>query len=477
VPENFASLLEALNDEGRTLARTAPAGVIESLGKARRRRHRFTAATSAVAVCALAAGVAFGVGGGAGSRQRPITPGATPSTSSSATPSPSLSAHSTVTTKNRTGLDALMKPTELPQPAFFQWSDGETHSDSTGGDSVPYSCGSEPTLKNFASVHSRGRDRAAYISAADESSSWEMIYHYSSAAGARADYDLLKPDPSTCPSAHVTATVTDGSAWEDGVSGTTSIHKMIVLSNSDVAYWFYNYQDSGKPYDTSDDQAALQRMADRLDGGQPVPDPVTAPPANAIPASAWLDPSQIPFATADESHGWVPFGGQQQSTSSSPSAFLCKSVTDGEDFVALPNAVVTTRSYHGSPSTTPVYPGSNYLYSGADEHIVSFDGSTQDAPTVAKTAFVWSRQILVDHGCQFKDGSGAQVTRQIKIAVQTDTGFSLLATDTPGTTSYTHLYCVIKGSHVAWMTIGFEQGDTSTDGDAAILASMAARLP
>jgi len=477
VPENFASLLEALNDEGRMLARTAPAGVIESLGKARRRRHRFTAATSAVAVCALAAGVAFGVGGGAGSRQRPITPGATPSTSSSATPSPSLSAHSTVTTENRTGLDALMKPTELAQPARFQWNQGSTQNRPTpNGDAVPR-CGFIPSDANTVKIPSQGETISQYLAGSDESTANEMIYHYDSPAAARAGYDALKPDQTTCPGIHVTGTVTDGVVWEDAVSGTTSLQKMAVLSRSDVAYFFYVWQGQSTPWDSSDDQAALQRMADRLDGGQPVPDPVTAPPAGAIPASAWLDPSQIPFATADQSHGWVPLGGQQQSTSGSPSAFLCKSVTDGEDFVALPNAVVATRSYHGSPSTTPVYPGSNYLYSGADEHIVSFDSSGTDAPTAARTAFVWSRQILVDHGCQFKDGSGAQVTRKIKIATQTDTEFSLLATDTPGTTSYTHLYCVIKGSHVAWMTIGFEQGDTSTAGDAAILASMAARLP
>lgn len=477
MPENFASLLEALNDEGRMLARTAPAGVIESLGKARRRRHRFTAATSAVAVCALAAGVAFGAGGGAGSRQTPITPAVTPSTSPSAAPSPSSSAHLTVTTENRTGLDALMQPTELPQPARFQWSQASTRNRPTpDGDSVPR-CGFTLSDANAVKVHSQGMTISEYLAGSDESTANETIYHYGSPAAARADYEALRPDPTTCPGIHVTGTVTDGVVWEDAVSGTTSLQKMAVLSRSDVAYFFYVWQGRSTPYDTSDDQAALQRMADRLDGGQPVPDPVTAPPAGTIPASAWLEPSRIPFATADQSHGWVPFGDQQQSTSSSPSANLCKSVTDGEDFVALPNAVVTTRSYHGSPSTTPVYPGSNYLYSGAYEHIVSFDAFAKDAPAVAKTAFVWSRQILMDHGCQFRDSSGAQVTRKIKIATQTDTGFSLLATDTPGTTSYTHLYCVIKGSHVAWMTIGFEQGDTSTGGDAAILASMAARLP
>ena len=36
---------------------------------------------------------------------------------------------------------------------------------------------------------------------------------------------------------------------------------------------------------------------------------------------------------------------------------------------------------------------------------------------------------------------------------------------------------MVKGPHVAWMMIDFEHGDTSTDGDAAILARMAARLP
>ena len=149
----------------------------------------------------------------------------------------------------------------------------------------------------------------------------------------------------------------------------------------------------------------------------------------ARPGSVFGDPAfGSRTATADQSHGWVPLGGQQQAGSGTPSTNPCESVTDGRDFVARHNAVVTTRSYHGTPSNTPVYPGSNYLYSSADEHIVSFGGDA----TEARTAFAGARQILA---------------------------------------------AKVKGSHVAWMTIGFEQGDTSTGGDAAILASMAARLP
>jgi hypothetical protein len=131
-----------------------------------------------------------------------------------------------------------------------------------------------------------------------------------------------------------------------------------------------------------------------------------------------------------------------------------------------------TRSYHGTPSTTPVYSGSNYLYSSADENILTFpDGAGE-----ARMAFEWSKQVTGAHGCQFKDGSGAQVTRKTQVGAVTDSGFSVVATDTPGP-SYVHLYCVIKGSHVAWLVISFEQGDPSTDGDAAILAALAKPLP
>ncbi|MEY9931043.1 hypothetical protein ABH926_005690 [Catenulispora sp. GP43] len=474
MPENFASLLEALDAEGRGLARPAPATVIETLGRARRRRHRFTAATSAVAVCALAAGVALGVGGGAAGRPAPTMPvPSPPSATASASASGSASGpHQAVVSANRTGLSALMQPSELPQPALFQWSSVGTHLGSRAGGTVPSVCGFDPTLKNFQQVHSQSEDSADYSAAADESDASESIYHYASAAAARADYDILKPDLATCSSAHVTATVTDGAAWQDASSGTASLHRMIVLSGSDIAYWFYAFQGSGKPYDSSDDQAALQRMADRLEGRTPVPDPVTAPPANTLPASAWLDPSQIPFATADRSHGWVPFGGQQEAPSGKKPANLCAAIDDGEDLVAQDGADVLTRSYHGTPSTTPVYPGSNYLYSSADEHIVSFPGGAEQA----QAAFTSARVVIGLHGCQFADGSGGQTRRKLTVGATTDTGFSLLATDTPGP-SYEHLYCVIKGSHVAWMMINFEQGDTATGGDAAILASMAARLP
>ena len=473
MPENFASLLEALNDQGRALAKPAPAAAIETRGRSRRRKHRFTAAGSAVAVCALAAGVALSAGGAA-RHPAPTMPVPTPPsapTSASASASAPAS-HTATTTANRTGVAAFLQSSELPQPALFQWNAGEAHLGTGAGGTLPATCGFDPTLKNMQKVHSQQQDERDYTSVADESSSTETIYHYGSAAAARADYDLLKPNPATCSSAHVTATITDGAAWQDAASGTTSLHKMIVLSGSDIAYWFYDYENSAKPYDTSDDQAALQRMADRLGGRAVVPDPVAAPPAGTLPASAWLDPSQIPFSTADRSHGWVPFGGQQEAPSGQKPANLCAAIQDGEDLVTQDGADVLTRSYHGSPSTTPVYPGSNYLYSGADEHIVSFPGGAGQA----QAAFASARVVTMLHGCQFKDGSGEQTRRTITVGAETDTGFSLLATDTPGP-SYEHLYCVIKGSHVAWMMIGFEQGDTSMGGDAAILATMAARLP
>ena len=463
MPETFASLLEALDAEGRELARPVPAAVIETRARGRRRRRRFTAATSAVAVCAIAAGVALGAGG-TKSDQRPIAPASSPRSASS---SASSSAPS-VASQNRVGADALMQLSEPPLPGILHWTLTSTKQVSARPDFGVPSCGTGD------SAHARPKSLAKTIelgqySASDGTSAEELIYHYDSAADARQDFAALQPDSAACPSDHVVGKMPDGFAWEDVAQGQASTHKMVVLSGTAIAYWFH--VTGSMSYDTSDDQAALMRMALRLNGGTPAPDP--APSANALPDSAWLAASQIPFATADLSHGWVPFGGQQQAPGSAPVADLCAAITDGDGFVGGGSGtVIMTRSYHGSPPNAPVYPGSNYLYSGADEHIVTFPGG----PEQARSAFDAAKKITVARGCQFKDGSGEQTTRTIKVGTVTDAEFSILATDMPGP-SYDHLYCVVKGSHVAWMMIDFEKGDTSTGGDAAILAAMAARLP
>jgi hypothetical protein len=467
VPENFSSLLEALDSEGRTLARPAPAAVIETVARGRRRRHRFTAATSVVAVCAVAVGAVLGFGGSQ-SHPAPITPAPSPpSVSGSVSAS---AAHGNPVMKNRTGADGLLLASEAPQPALFQWTRDVFVPEKS---SAPYTtplCGLEMSGQPKNS-HAQSSLTASYQATNDGSSAEETIYHYSSAAAARQDFDVLKPDSATCPTVRQVAAITDGFAWQDMIQGQSSLHRMVVLSGTDIAYWFYDYAGGTAPYDTSGDQAALQRMADRLDGGTPVPDPVTTAPPGTLPASAWLDVKQIPFATADESQGWVPMGIQQEAASGPAATNLCEAVTDGGDFVGATGATILTRAFHGSPPHTPVYSGSNYLYSSANQNIVSFP----NGPAQAQAAFQAAEQVTTQHSCQFKDGSGP-TSRIIKVGKQTASAFSIVASDTPGP-GYEHLYCVVKGSNVAWMMISFEHGDASTAGDAAVLDAMAQRLP
>ena len=471
MPENFASLLEALHNEGRDRARPAPAGVIETLGRARRRRHRFTAAGSALAVCALAAGVALGVGGAkhtpTPAGPNPTAPTAAPTaTSASTSPQPAA-------LKNRTGTSALMHASEPPQPNLFQWQVTDTHSGTISMFDFPVCDFDFVATSGFPQKPpkslSTSQVSADFKSTYDASTGTEAIYHYSSTAAAQHDYDLIKPNPATCKDAHIVATVPNGFAWEDG-GGSGKLHRMIVLSGTDIAYWFYQYGDSsGAPYDTSDDKAALQRMADRLDGGTPIPNQNPAP-KNALPGSAWLDASQIPFATADESHGgWFLMADQQSSPGAAPATDLCASATGG--IVNGTDAITASRDYHGTPLNTPVYPGSNYLYSGAIQDIVTFPSADQ-----ATAAFDYAQKVTATHSCQFKDYSGTQTSRTITVGTTTASGFSLLVTDKPGP-SYDHVYFVVKGTHVSTLMIDFEHGDTSTGGDAAVLASMAAKLP
>ncbi|MEY9860154.1 hypothetical protein ABH935_005790 [Catenulispora sp. GAS73] len=468
MPENFSSLLEALNNEGRELARPVPAGVIEGLGRGRRRRNRFTAAGSALAVCALAAGVALSTGG-AKHAPAPTRPNPTP-TAPSATASASAS-HEAGGKKNRTGTSALMLASEPPQPNLYQWQVTDTRDRPISFIEFPL-CDFDMTGPNGAPQQppktlSTSQSLADYKSTTDASTGTEVVYHFPSAAAAQHDYDLLKPNPATCKDAHVVATQPNGFAWGDG-GDQGNLHRMIVLSGTDIAYWFYQGGGSTTPYDTSDDKAALQRMADRLDGGTPVPD--TNPmPAGVLPGSAWLDAKQIPFGTADKSHGWFQMNGQQSSPGAAPATDLCASADRG--LVNGTDATDASRTYHGTPPTTPVYPGSNYLYSGATQDIFTFPSAAR-----AQSAFDHAHQVTGKTGCQFKDYSGSDTTRTITVGATTASGFSLLLTDKPGP-SYEHVYIVVKGVHVSTLMVDFEQGDTSTGGDAAILAALAAHLP
>ncbi|MEZ0113507.1 hypothetical protein ABH920_007540 [Catenulispora sp. EB89] len=469
MPENFSSLLEALNDEGRELARPVPAGVIENLGRGRRRRHRFTAAGSALAVCALAAGVALGTGG-AKHAPAPTRPNPTP-TAPSATASASAS-HEAGGKKNRTGTSALMLASEPPQPNLYQWQVTDSQDRPVSFIEFPL-CDFDMTGPNGAPQQppktlSTTQSLADYKSTTDASTGSEVVYHFPSAAAAQHDYDMLKPNPATCKDAHVVATQPNGFAWGDG-GDQGNLHRMIVLSGTDIAYWFYQGGGSTTPYDASDDKAALQRMADRLDGGTPVPD--TNPmPAGVLPGSAWLDAKQIPFSTADKSQGgWFQMNGQQSGPGAAPATDLCASAMNG--IVNGKDATDASRYYHGTPLNTPVYAGSNYLYSSAEQDIFTFPSADR-----SKAAFAYAQQVTGKHSCEFKDGSGTQTSRTITVGTTTGSGFSLLLTDKPGP-SYEHVYVVVKGAHVSTLWINFEQGDTSTGGDAAILATMAAKLP
>ncbi|WP_194908551.1 hypothetical protein [Catenulispora rubra] len=468
MPENFSSLLEALNDEGRELARPVPAGVIETVGRGRRRRHRFTAAGSALAVCALAAGVALGTGG-AGHAPAPTRPNPTPTaTAPSATASGS---HEAGGTKNRTGTSALMLASEPPQPNLYQWQVTSTQNRPVSFIEFPL-CGYDMTGPNGSpgqppKTLSTSQSLAEYKSATDSSTGDEVVYRFPSAAAAQHDYDMLKPNPATCKDVHVDVTLPNGFAWGDG-DDSGRLHRMIVLSGTDIAYWFHQLGNPPTPYDTSDDKAALQRMAARLDGGTPVPD--TNPlPAGVLPGSAWLDATQIPFGTADKSHGWYQMNGQQSAPGAAPTADLCASADRG--IVNGTDATDASRIYHGTPTTTPVYPGSTYLYSGANQDIFTFPSAAR-----AQSAFDHAHQATGKTSCQFKDYAGTDTTRTVTVGTDTATGFSLLLTDKPGPT-YTHMYFVVKGVHVSTLMVSFKQGDSSTGGDAAILASMAAKLP
>jgi hypothetical protein len=463
VPENFSSLLEVLAAEGRGLARPAAAGVIETYGRARRRRRRqLAAATSGLAVCAVATVVAVGFGGTRSTKPAPVVPGPVPT-----------SQPSTISKINQDTTRFLLG-SEAPDPGAYQWRLGAVRSDHATDTLYPI-CLSGAGGQAPQATHSQSEDLAEYSSDKSSSKAYESIFHYGSAAAARQDYNLLKPDPTKssglekCTYGDTTGSVTDGFAWAQGSSSQTSEHFLVVLSGNDIAFWRYQSQGGGITYDTSDDQAALQRMADRLNGRVPVAEPSTPPLSTALPDSAWLSPTQIPFGTADKSHGWFQMPNQQPTHGDDPEKDLCASVYGG--IVNSKEATVAVRAYHGTPTDVPVYAGSNYLYSGANQDIATFPTADK-----AKTAFEYAKQVTKQVSCQFKDGSGEQTARTLKVGAVTDSGFSVLADDNSGS-SYMHVYFVLKGTHVATLEVDFEKGDTSTSGDAAVLAAMAARLP
>ncbi|GAA1988821.1 hypothetical protein [Catenulispora subtropica] len=469
MPEDFSSLLDALAAEGRGVARPLPAGAIEASGRVRRRRRRnLTAVTSALAACAVAGGVTWGFGGSHGG-SAPIVPGGV---TASPIPPPGQSPNSQVTIDT----SRFLQNDEAPNPGAFQWKIDVAMT--TGLMGVEFGlCGNGPTL-GPPHLRAKTEDVAQYRSPYAAANSFESIFHYPSAEAAQQDFAMLTPDPAKCSgtlTGHVTGTVPDGFAWVQSWPASNggrpaAEHALVVHSGDTIAYWRYQDEGQGTPYDTADDQKALQRMADRLDGRTPVPATNTAPPPDAIPDSAWLDALQIPFATADKSHGWYQMGTTPPQPGDDQPSDLCSSA--GLDIVTGKDATIAEHMFHGTPDTTPAYPGSNYLYSGANQSIATFPTAER-----ARAAFTTAKQLTSQHGCTYTDTtSHHKITRAVKVGTVSPSGFSLQVDDTPGS-SHIHLYVVAKGTHVSTLFVSFEQGDNTTAGDAAVLAAMTARLP
>lgn len=467
MPENFASILESLAAEGRELARPMTSSSVAALGRSRRRRRGVVTVTSAVAAVAVVAGIVAGAGAHGRSMPPVVLPVAPSSTASSPAVDPSV----------------FLAADDLPNPGTFQWkSDGVFHE--TVGPAMPGVdfglCGSQSPVRP-PTLHAESGDLTQYLSVAAGAGAVETIFHYSSAAAARSDYAALVPDPAKCTGGtwkgRRTGTVPDGFAWVQSqgtvdAPSTSAEHAMVVLSGTSIAYWRFGEYSGGPAFDDADDQAALQRMADRLHGRTPVPATNTAAPPGLIPDSAWLDPAQIPFATADDSaQGWVPMAKSGLQQGAAPATDLCAdetgSIVDGVGSTNMDSM------FHGSPKNTPENPKTNYLYSSADEDIHTF----QDAAAAA-TAFAHAKGITALHGCTFMDpnNDGKAAHRTIKVGTVTATGFSVEELDSP-TPSHIHLYVVIKGTNVAMLTVYFQKGDDTLTGDAAVLTAMAAHLP
>lgn len=475
MPENFGSILESLAAEGREKARPKPPAEVAALGRARQRRRRgLTAAVSTLAVGAVAVVVTVGVGGSGG--RAPVTPG------SSATSGPEVEPPQWYpTTSNR-----LLKADELPDPGAFQWrSDPVIHEPYAMKQGDMDMCIWGGTgLSGSPPLSYRSRDYTTYESGTAGSQAFGAVMDYASAAAAEHDYARLAPDLSRCnpdTTGRKTATIKNGYAWvqnakEVGVdaSSNSAGHAMVYLSGKSIAVWYVQESGNGPGYDTSDDQPALQRMADRLDGKTPVPPTNTALPPDTMVDANFIATVQIPFKTADRSlAGWVILG-RNPSTGlhNVPPSDLC--AFGAKDIVSEAGAVASAgQDYHGTPQNTPDYPGTDYLYSSAEETIRTY----KDAST-AQGVFTAARHVTDLIGCTFKDElqGGKLVSRAIGVGTVTATGFSFQATDNPGP-SYEHVYVVVKGKNVAELSIDFLQGDNSMAGDAAVLDALAARLP
>lgn len=457
MPENFASILEALAAEGRAAARPKAAASIAALGRSRRRRRSLTMAFSAAAVCAVAVGVVLG-----GSGTKPVALPAVRQTMPIPAPPSAPSLDDT---------HRFLKPDEVSNPGAFQW---QIH----GPFSVPVRpiktvsfCGKDGTV-GAPVLHASTEAVAEYDSSTSGLNSIEYVFSYASESAAAQDFSQFVPDWSACAatsrSGHLTAGVPGGIAWVE--SRYVSLHFMAVQVGNRLAFWSYT-DGQGPAYDQAGDQAALQRMADRLAGRTPVPATDTSAPPGTVPASVALDASQIPFKTADQSaDGWVPMSPLPPSQGTAPPTDLCSGGPGG--LVDGVGSMANQFMWHGSPKNTPVYQGSTYLYSSAQETVHTFPTAS-----AALSAFTYAKGVQALNGCTFKDANngGQLVSRTLRAGTATASAFSEQVDDKPS--SHAHLYVVVKGTRVAELVVMFLQGDNTTAGDAAVLEAMAARLP
>jgi hypothetical protein len=478
MPENFSTILDALADEGRGRMRPFPAASILALARARQRRQRLAAATSGVVACAVAAGVALGTGGSHSVAPKPTTPIPRPTTAGTRMlpPEPGFGAR-------------YLQDPELPNAAAFQWKHDVTQNVENTFDTAV--CGSAGKIVPQAPAHSQSAELTQYRSPLGSEGTFETIYHYASEADAEQDYARLLPDPDRCTSQPLgvargavgrqTGSLSNGFAWVQTQNASSSPsadaafsqYIMAVQSGNELAT--LTFQTDGiaaAPYDTAGDQAVLQRMADRLAGKPVAPVTATTPPGTLIDAT-WMTAAEIPFAKADKSAaGWLDVGAVPGGPGADPAPDVCASARGG--VVDGKGSTLVGHLFHGTPpGPPPLDPSTGYLYSSASEYIGTFTD-----PSGAVTAFDHAKQLTTIHSCKFKDGD-VRGTRTVKAGPVTATGFSVAMDDSVGMVPHTHLYVVIKGTHVAELSIGFQSGADNTDfsRDAAVLTTMAARLP
>ena len=471
-PESFAAVLEDLARSGRARSHPVPAASIHVLGRSRQRRQRLTVATSGVLACAVAVGIVAttrGVTTGGG----PAGPLGTPTIGSTS-----------ATSKVADTAARFLQPTDLPDQ-WRKWLSSPTHRTPDQGRTVQI-CGSS------TSTAAQSADAVQYKSDSGQpATATETVYHYDSFAAADSAYAKLVPDPQQCATGLGAGSMyTHGSAGDVGFAMnfttrdakqqiTAITHLLITRAGSEVAVFTYAAPaDTQTSTDPAQDWAALDRMTSRLRGETPKPPEQTsaqtsAPNQNAAPPpdSVWLKAEEVPFANADQSHGWYLMSPPQSGSGPSAPANLCAGMMfaiAGDEHAAL-----ASQMWHGTPDKTPVGPG-NYLYSDANQLVYHYPDATS-----AHAAFTKAKGILAAKSCAFSDPDGTKGTRKITAGPQSPAAFSVAADDSAGLGVHGHLYVVIKGDYVAEVDIHFQSGMDNTDmsKDQAFLDLLTSKLP